>query len=134
MTETQQATATRILVIDDDQSLLRSIRLSLFLEGYLVETATDGIDGLEQVQAGKIDLVILDLQMPRMDGRSFLREIRSRGYDMPVLILSAYGADGARDELQAEAAIGKPFDPAFLVDKIKSLLPEAANDDGQSGP
>jgi DNA-binding response OmpR family regulator len=134
MTETQQAAAPRILVIDDDQSLLRSIRLSLFLEGYLVETAVDGIDGLEQVEASEIDLVILDLQMPRMDGRSFFREIRSRGYDMPVLILSAYGADGARDELQAEAAIGKPFDPAFLVDKIKSLLPEPSNDDGQSGP
>ena len=100
----------------------------------MVETATDGIDGLEQVEAGKIDLVILDLQMPRMDGRTFLREIRARGYDMPVLILSAYGADGARDELQAEAAIGKPFDPAFLVDKIKSQLPEPSNDDGQSGP
>jgi DNA-binding response OmpR family regulator len=132
MTETQQATAPRILVIDDDKSLLRSIRLSLLLEGYSVETAMDGIDGLEQVEAGTIDLVILDLLMPRMDGRSFFREIRSRGYDMPVLILSAYGADGARDELQAEAAIGKPFDPAFLVDKIKSLLPGRANDDGHS--
>src|SRR5919106_3824439 len=91
MTETQQAAAPRILVIDDDQSLLRSIRLSLFLEGYLVETAVDGIDGLEQVEASEIDLVILDLQMPRLDGRSFFREIRSRGYDMPVLILSLTG-------------------------------------------
>jgi DNA-binding response OmpR family regulator len=134
MTETQQATAPRILVIDDDQSLLRSIRLSLLLEGYSVETALDGIHGLEQVEAGEIDLVILDLQMPRMDGRSFFREIRSRGYTMPVLILSAYGADGARNELQAEDAIGKPFDPAFLVEKIKGLLPDPANENGRAGP
>src|SRR5688500_17693678 len=92
----------RILVVDDDRSLLRSIRMTLALEGFSVETAVDGLEGLERVESAKFDLVVLDLQMPHMDGRTFFREMRSRGYNMPVLVLSAYGAEAARVELQAQ--------------------------------
>ncbi|MND05640.1 DNA-binding transcriptional regulator QseB [compost metagenome] len=60
--------------------------------------------------------------MPRMDGRAFFREIRARGNQTPVLILSAYGATAARDELRAEAALRKPFDPDALVEEVRKLL------------
>lgn len=114
--------AARILVIDDDPSLLRSVRLTLLVEGFDVGTATNGVEGLEALEAQSFDLVVLDLQMPRMDGRTFFREIRSRGHDVPVLILSAYGADSARAELNAEAAVDKPFDPDYLIAEVKRLL------------
>jgi DNA-binding response OmpR family regulator len=115
-------TELRILVIDDDPSLLRSIRLVLTLEGYDVITAVDGIDGLEHVAQNPFDAIVLDLSMPRMDGRTFYRELRDRGHDTPVLILSAYGADGARAELQAQAALDKPFDPDNLVETLREML------------
>jgi DNA-binding response OmpR family regulator len=116
-------TSRRILVLDDDLTLLRVIRLSLSLEGFEVSTAADGVEGLEHIEGSHFDLVVLDLQMPRMDGRSFFRALRQRGHEVPVLILSAYGAEEARLELNAEGAISKPFDPSDLVNNIWQLLP-----------
>jgi two-component system response regulator QseB len=113
----------RILIIDDDRSVLRAIRLTLVLDGFVAETASDGAEGLKQVALSAYDLVVLDLQMPVMDGRAFYQELRARGHQMPVLILSAYGAENARAELKAEGAIAKPFDPDVLVAKIRSMLP-----------
>lgn len=123
----KQATP-RVLVIDDDVSLLRVIRLSLRYEGFDVQTARDGLEGLEKVEAGDFDLVLLDLQMPRMDGRAFYRELRSRGHEVPVVILSAYGAQEALADLQAQGAVGKPFDPSVLVSSIRRVLSPAAGD------
>lgn len=116
----------RILVLDDDASLLRSVRLILVLEGFEVITAADGVEGLERIESEAFDVIILDLQMPRMDGRTFYRELRSKGHTTPVLILSANGATTARAELQAEGAITKPFDPDFLVSQVRALLPSEA--------
>ena len=114
----------KILVLDDDPSLLRAIRLTLVLEGFEVETAADGILGLEQLATNDFSLIVLDLQMPRMNGRTFFQELRGLGYQMPVLILSAFGAEVARQELGAEGAIAKPFDPDDLVTAIRRLLAE----------
>ncbi|HUF54247.1 MAG TPA: response regulator [Dehalococcoidia bacterium] len=112
----------RVLIIDDDPSLLRSIRLTLSVEGYAVETAVDGIDGLERVAQNAFDAIVVDLSMPRMDGRSFYRELRARGNETPVLILSAYGAHGARSELKAQAALDKPFDPDHLIEIVGEMM------------
>ena len=68
------------------------------------------------------DLVILDLQMPVMDGRTFYREFRQKGFRSPVVILSAYNAEGARQELGAEAALNKPFDPDRIGEVVRSLV------------
>jgi DNA-binding response OmpR family regulator len=115
--------APRILVIDDDHSVLRAIRLSLILEDFDVATASGAEEGLRLIDASDFDLVLLDLQMPGMDGRACFRELRARGHQTPVLILSAYGAERARDELQAEGAVSKPFDPDELVARVRELLP-----------
>src|SRR5262245_43089107 len=114
----------RVLVIDDDVSLLRMLRLSLLSEGFDVTTAQDGQDALDKLQGSEddFDVIVLDLQMPVMDGRTFYREMRANGYDIPVLILSAYRADEARAELAAEASLNKPFDPDILLGRLHELI------------
>jgi DNA-binding response OmpR family regulator len=110
-----------VLVIDDDAALVRMIRLSCVAEGFDVATAGDGLQALESLSVRPVDIIVLDLQMPRMDGRTFFREIRKRGEQAPVIILSAYGAEEAAEELRAEAAIQKPFDPDVLVYEVRRL-------------
>ena len=110
-----------VLVIDDDPGLLRMVRLALLSESIDVVTASDGIKGLEALDATAFDLIVLDLQMPNMDGRTFYREMRARGGKMPVIIMSAYSAEEARTELGAERAISKPFDPLLLIKVVTEL-------------
>jgi DNA-binding response OmpR family regulator len=116
------ATKHRVLVVDDDDAMARMIRLTLLSEGYEVTIASDVIDGLEKLDQGKFALVVLDLQMPNMDGRQMFVEMKRRGITIPVVILSAYGADAAREELQAAAAVRKPFDTAVLLELIEGIL------------
>jgi DNA-binding response OmpR family regulator len=98
------------------------VRLALISEGYEVSTAPDGVAGLDLLQRGGFDLVILDLQMPLMDGRQMYAEMQRLGYEVPVLVLSAYGAEAARAELQAAGSLAKPFDTAVLSQRIRDLL------------
>jgi DNA-binding response OmpR family regulator len=114
-------TQPRILLIDDDRALLRMARLALLSDAMHVETAGDGLEGLERVGSDSFDVIVLDLQMPGMDGRAFYREMRSRGVCTPVIILSAYGAEAARNELGAEGAISKPFDPSTFIREVRSF-------------
>ena len=116
----------KVLVVDDDPALVRMIRLALLSEGMEVETAPDGVMGLEATERTTYDLIVLDLQMPNLDGRGFFREFRARGGTTPILLLSAYGAQDARIELGAEAAVTKPFDPSVLIRVVRTLLPEDA--------
>jgi DNA-binding response OmpR family regulator len=113
----------RILVVDDDQAMLRMIRLTLVSEGYAVTTATDGYDGLHQLARQDFDLVVLDLQMPNMDGRTMHSEMKRLGNTTPVIVVSAYQAETARIELGAAGAVNKPFDTAVLIERIRSILP-----------
>jgi DNA-binding response OmpR family regulator len=115
-----------VLLIDDDPALVRMIRLALLSEGWDVDTAADGLLGLDVVEHAHYDIIVLDLQMPNLDGRGFFREYRARGGTTPIVLLSAYGAQSARIELNAEAAVTKPFDPVVLIRAIRTLLPEEA--------
>src|SRR5678815_5558233 len=97
-----------VFAVDDDPSLLRLIALSLRTSGYRVAAFESAIDALREIDdpaAPNPIAVILDLNMPGMDGRQFYREARAAGLTSPVLILSAYGAEEARVELGAEAAM-----------------------------
>jgi DNA-binding response OmpR family regulator len=122
----------RVLVIDDDLALIRMVRLSFVSEGFTVLTANDGLQGLDVLAKEQVDAIVLDLLMPRMDGRSFYLEMRSRGFDLPVVIVSAYGADTARSELGAEAALSKPFDPDILINEVRRLIASRPSD-GERG-
>jgi two-component system OmpR family response regulator len=112
----------RILVVDDDQALLRMIRLVLLSEGYEVSTAADGLEGLQRLAEGEFALVVLDLQMPEMDGRTMHAEMRKLGIETPVVVVSAYQAQAAAAELGAAGAISKPFDTAVLIERLHRIL------------
>ncbi len=113
---------TRVMVVDDDLALARMLRILFQSEGYDVVMAHDGQQALEKLSAGIPALVVLDLQMPVLDGRGFFREFRRRGYESPVLLLSAYNSEAAREELGAEAAFGKPCDPEAVAALAQQLI------------
>jgi DNA-binding response OmpR family regulator len=112
----------RILVVDDDGNLLRLLAMILRLAGFDVVTTEDPQRGLELAGSERPDLIILDLQMPKLDGKSLYRQLRGRGLQTPVLIASAFGAREAQLELGAQGAMEKPFDPERLVETVRELL------------
>ena len=118
---TRNSAAPRVLVIDDDQALLRMVQLSMSSEGLEVAVARDGVDALEQLSRAHYDVIVLDLQMPRMDGRAFFRELASQGHRPKIVILSAYGAEQAQRDLKVEAAVPKPFDPDVLIETVRKV-------------
>ncbi len=111
-----------VLVLDDDEGNRRIASLSLRSAGYEVLEADNGADGLHDLQEYDTALVVLDLNMPGMNGEAFFRAARSQGYEGPVLIVSAYGAEAAQRRLPAQDYLNKPFDTDVLVDKVRDLV------------
>ena len=85
--------AERILVIEDDPSILRGLQLNLGMEGYTVRSASDGETGLQLARSEKPDLVLVDVMLPRMGGLEVVREIRKEDPELPILVLSAKGQE-----------------------------------------
>ena len=111
-----------VLVVEDEPALRRMLTFTLRDAGFDVRTAWNGVEGLEQVDAALPDVIVLDLEMPVMDGRTFYQRLRERGLRMPVCILSAYGARKAQRELDADASVQKPFGTDELIEKLQSLV------------
>jgi DNA-binding response OmpR family regulator len=114
----------RILVIEDDHHIAQLIRAYLERDGYDVEIAQDGRDGLRLFGESEPDLVILDLMLPGLHGRDVCRAIRTRSAT-PILMLTAL--DDERDvveglDLGADDYITKPFKPAVLMARVRSIL------------
>ncbi len=117
----------KILVIEDDLSLSDVLAFTLRRAGYEVCTAFDGPAGLKFWEGEKPDLVVLDLNLPRMDGLAVCRQIRSRG-QTPIIILSVRSGDEAVIkglELGADDYVVKPFSPNQLVARIKAVARRA---------
>lgn len=117
----------KILVVEDDLSLSDVIAFTLRRVGYEVSTAFDGIVGLKLWETEKPDLVVLDLNLPKMDGLAVCRQIRSRA-QTPIIILSVRSGDEAVIkglELGADDYIVKPFSPNQLVARIKAVARRA---------
>jgi|SRR5579863_9538028 len=115
----------RILVIEDHVDLALGLRNNLEIEGYAVEVAADGIDGLDRAREHGPDLVILDLMLPGLDGFRVLRAIREEGLDLPILILTARGeeSDKVRGlKLGADDYVTKPFGLLELLARVEALL------------
>ncbi len=113
-----------ILVADDDARILRMITDFLKKENYNVLQAKDGVEALDIYYSKKVDLIILDIMMPRCDGWYVCKEIRKKS-DLPILILTAKDSD--MDELNgfdlgADEYISKPFNPNLLIARVKNLL------------
>ncbi|MDP9193455.1 MAG: response regulator [Acidobacteriota bacterium] len=109
----------KILVIDDDEKLVGHYRELLTPYGFEILCAFDGEQAMPIVDANQdIQLVILDLSMPRMDGRQWLRWFRTKRADSPVIIISGYKLDPADEDLKPAVVLEKPFHVAELLDMV----------------
>ena len=114
-------TKRRVLLVDDDERLLRFARLKLITSGLDVLTATTGESALMMVESAKPDMVVLDLRMPGMGGLEALRALRSHSA-LPVLIVSAADLPPEALTLGANGYIPKPFNPDELLREILTIL------------
>jgi two-component system alkaline phosphatase synthesis response regulator PhoP len=115
---------SRLLLVEDNRDLAFGLRNNLEIEGYEVEVASDGKDGLERARRSRPDLVILDLMLPGLDGFRLLKALRQDGLAMPVLILTARGeeADKVRGlKLGADDYVTKPFGVLELLARVEAL-------------
>jgi DNA-binding response OmpR family regulator len=119
------APGKRILIIEDDPSIVLGLRMNLEAEGYAVDAAEDGEAGLARARLGEADLIILDIMLPRLNGFEVLRLLRAEGVVVPTIVLSARDAEldivmGL--EFGAEDYVTKPFGIAELLARIKAVL------------
>lgn len=118
----------KILVIEDDPHLLRSLAATLREENYAVDTAEDGEDGLYKAQGGGYDAIVLDVMLPRLNGWEVLERLRAM-HKTPVLMLTA--RDTVQDRVKgldtgADDYLSKPFDIEELLARLRALIRRAA--------
>jgi Response regulators consisting of a CheY-like receiver domain and a winged-helix DNA-binding domain len=113
-----------VALVDDDRNILTSIAMALEAEGFRVQTYSDGADALAGISRQPVDLAVLDIKMPRMDGMELLTRLRQRS-DVPVIFLTS--KDDELDEvlglrMGADDYITKPFSQRLLVERIRAVL------------
>jgi two-component system response regulator ChvI len=113
-----------IALVDDDRNILTSVSMTLEAEGFQVQCYNDGAEALRGLQANPVDLAILDIKMPRMDGMELLGHLRKQG-SLPVIFLTS--KDDEIDEalglrMGADDYITKPFSQRLLIERIRALL------------
>jgi len=113
-----------IALVDDDRNILASVAMALEAEGFSVDSYADGAEALEGLNRRPVDLAVLDIKMPRMDGVELLNRLRQRG-DLPVIFLTS--KDDEVDEvlglrMGADDYIKKPFSQRLLIERIRAVL------------
>ena len=124
----------RVLVVEDDVAVRSLLSAVLTRQGLDVESASDGMDGLEKLEHGSFDLILLDLMMPRVNGLQFLDALKDQPDAPPVLVMSAateyfQGLNGK----QVTAVIRKPFDIHELADIVRGALERMTGADALPG-
>ncbi|MFL6077006.1 MAG: response regulator transcription factor, partial [Mycobacteriales bacterium] len=119
----------RVLVVEDERPLAAAIRRGLSAEGFAVELAHDGEDGLHQARQGGFDVVVLDVMLPKLSGYRVCQQLRAEDNWVPILMLSA--TDGEYDQadglaLGADDYLTKPFSYVVLVARLRALLRRGA--------
>jgi two-component system, OmpR family, response regulator MprA len=115
----------RILIVDDEPAVREALQRSLAFEGYATEVAADGVEALDKAGGYHPDLLVLDIQMPRMDGLTAARRIRGTGDHTPILMLTARDTVGDRVtglDAGADDYLVKPFELDELFARIRALL------------
>jgi len=116
---------TKLLVVDDDAYIRELVKVFLQNEGLEVIEATDGVDALSKLASEKVDMIVMDIMMPNMDGWTLCEEIRSFNTDLPILMLTAKGETSQKVKgfhLGTDDYLVKPFEPAELIVRVKSIL------------
>ena len=119
---------SRILVIEDDPAILRGLVDNLKFESHEVITAADGETGYRLIHEKRPDLIILDLMLPRLSGYEVCGKVRAEGVAIPILMLTARGAEGDRVvglDLGADDYVTKPFSVRELMARVRALLRRA---------
>lgn len=122
-----------VLVVDDEPSVRKVAVAYLEREGFAVRTASDGLDGLRQAEAADLDLIVLDVMLPKMNGLDVCKRVRATS-NVPILLLTARGEEFDRVlglELGADDYVVKPFSPRELVARVKAILRRTS---GESAP
>ena len=117
----------RILFIEDEKSMMETMRLRLEAAGYEMIEAYDGHDGLEKARGERPDLILLDIMLPGLNGYTLCRMLKfdDEYKHIPIIMLSARAQEDDKKlgyEVGADAYITKPFNPAILLSKIRELL------------
>ena len=119
---------SRILLIEDHVDLAFGLKTALENEGFEVEIAADGLSGLERTRRGGVDLVVLDLMLPKLDGYRVLRTMRGEEIDLPVLVLTAKGEEANKVQAFSQGGddyVTKPFGVLELIARVHALLRRA---------
>jgi two-component system chemotaxis response regulator CheY len=120
-------TMKRVLIVDDSPTVRKLLGYALRRKSYITEEAEDGLDAMEKLSNSEIDLVIVDLNMPNMDGISFVKNLRNGYYklDVPVIMLTTTSDSELKEEAYGagiDMFLTKPIKPEVLLDKIETLL------------
>ena len=111
-----------VMVVDDDKAVLKLLKIVLETSGYNVRGFGDATVALDSIdQTAPPDVLLVDLRMPGMDGRSFVGEVRAMELESKVIIVSGHDAEIAAAELGADGAVSKPFVPDDLIALVKTL-------------
>ncbi len=117
--------AYHILIVEDDKEIREGIEIYLRNQGYVVYQAADGVEGLKQIEEQEIHLAIVDVMMPRMDGIAMMMAVRERGYEFPVIMLSAKSEEVDKImglNMGADDYVTKPFTTMELLARVNSHL------------
>lgn len=120
----------KILVVDDEQNMRTGLKDNLEFEGYDVETANDGEQGLKKIFEGSYNLIILDVMMPKKSGFDVCKEVRKAGMTTPIILLTAKGEEIDKVlglEIGADDYVTKPFSLRELLARVKAILRRSEN-------
>ena len=122
-----------ILVVDDED-IIREFLFEVLRESYAVATAVDGQDAIDKVKAGRFDLIITDLKMPKVSGEELVRFVRSHEPTSKVIVISGYStlfSVSQSVDSGANAFLSKPFSIQQLMQTVTSVLSDSGSNDGQ---